>query len=123
MSSTLVESLQQENARLSATLAGLTEQIESVKRQLEWFNRQSFGRTSERRREFDDVVQASLFEALGIEVAPGDEVPTGQISYERHKKCRDGAVNEQGLRFDDSVPVETVVVIDAAVEAIPEAER
>ena len=123
MSSTLVESLQQENAQLSARVADLGEQLDAVKRQLEWFKRQFFGRRSERRREFDDVAQTSLFEALGIEVAPGDEVPTEQIRYERRRKCRDGALNEQGLRFDDSVPVETVVIVDAAVEAIPECER
>jgi transposase len=123
LSSTLVESLQQENAQLSARVADLSEQLDGVRRQLEWFKRQFFGRTSERRREFDDVAQASLFEALGMEVAPGAEAPTEQIRYERRKKCRDGALNEQGLRFDDSVPVETVVIIDAAVEAIPQAER
>ena len=123
MSSTLVESLQQENAQLSARVADLSEQLDGVRRQLEWFKRQFFGRTSERRREFDDVAQASLFEALGLEVAPGAEAPTEQIRYERRKKCRDGALNEQGLRFDDSVPVETIVIVDATVEAIPEAER
>ena len=123
MSSTLVESLQQENAQLSARVTDLSEQLHGVRRQLEWFKRQFFGRTSERRREFDDVAQASLFEALGIEVAPSAEAPTEQIRYERRKKCRDGALNEQGLRFDDSVPVETVVLIDATVEAIPQAER
>ena len=123
LSSPLVESLQQENAQLSARVADLSEQLDAVRRQLEWFRRQFFGRRSERRREFDDVAQASLFEALGIEVAPGDEVPTEQIRYERRKKCRDGAVSEQGLRFDDSVPVETIVIVDAAAEAIPEAER
>ena len=32
-------------------------------------------------------------------------------------------MNEQGLRFDASVPVETIVVRDPAIEAIPEAER
>ena len=123
MSSTLVESLQQENAQLSARVADLSEQLDGVRRQLEWFKRQFFGRRSERRREVDDVAQASLFEALGMEVAPGAEAPTEQVRYERRKKCRDGALNEQGLRFDDSVPVETIVIVDATVEAIPEAER
>ena len=78
LSSTLVESLQQENAQLSARVADLSEQLDGVRRQLEWFKRQFFGRTSERRREFDDVAQASLFEALGLEVAPGAEAPTEQ---------------------------------------------
>ena len=90
MSSPRIQVLQQENARFNAAvadlthqLAGLTGQLQSslgliaqLKRQLEWFKRQLFGRKSEKRLEFDEAVQASLFAALGIEAPPVQDVPT-----------------------------------------------
>ena len=108
---------------MSATVAELSEQLAHVKRQLEWFRRQLFGSTSEKRLVFDDVEQASLFAALGIEAAPDVEAPTEEVRYRRRRKRRDGAVNEHGLRFDETVPVETIHVADPDIEAIPEAER
>ena len=123
MSHARIEVLQQENARLSAAVADLTGQLSHVKRQLEWFQRQLFGPKSEKRLEFDEAQQASLFAALGIEAAPAGEAPTQEIRYRRRKKRRDGAVNEHGLRFDETVPVQTIHVTDPAIEAIPEAER
>ena len=108
---------------MSATVADLSEQLAHVKRQLEWFQRQLFGSTSEKRLVFDDVEQASLFAALGIEAAPDVEAPAEEVRYRRRRKRRDGAVNEHGLRFDETVPVETIHVADPGIEAIPEAER
>lgn len=95
----------------------------SLKDQLDWFKRQLFGRHSEKRLEYDLTEQASLFEQLGVEDAPASEVPAEEISYRRRRKCRGDAVNDSGLRFDESVPVTTIEVKDAAVEAIPESER
>ena len=91
--------------------------------QLDWFKRQLFGRHSEKRLEYDPTEQTSLFEALDVEDAPAPEVPTEEIRYRRRRKCRGGAVNDSGLRFDESVPVTTIEVEDPAVEAIPESER
>ena len=125
-----IEGLQQENARLSATVADLSGQLQSalgritqLQQQLDWFKRQLFGRTSEKRLEFDEVEQANLFAALGIESPPDQEAPTQEISHRHRQKRRDGAVNECGLRFDETVPVETIQVADPVIEAIPEAER
>ena len=123
MSSARIEVLQQENAQLTAAVSDLTEQLAQVKRQLDWFKRQLFGRTSEKRPEFDEVEQANLFAALGIETPPDRDIPTQEIRYRRREKRRDGAVNECGLRFDETVPVEVIDVLDPAIEAIPEAER
>ena len=64
-----------------------------------------------------------VFAALGIEAVPEQAVPTEEVRYRRRKKRRDGAVNEHGLRFDETVPVETIRVVDPAIEAIPEVER
>lgn len=118
-----IEVLQQENARLTAEVSGLTEQLALVRRQLDWFKRQLFGCKSERRLEFDAVEQAGLFAALGIEAPPERDVPAQEVRYRRREKRRDGAVNESGLRFDATVPVEVVRVVDPVIEAIPEAER
>ena len=123
MSELRIEALQHENAQLSATVADLTEQLAQVKAQLNWFRQALFGPKSEKRLEFDPVEQASLFEALGLDLPPAGDTPTQEITYRRRKKRRDGSVNEQGLRFDDSVPVETIVVTDPEIEAIPESER
>ena len=123
MSSARIEGLQQQNAQLSATVSDITEQLAQVKRQLDWFKRQLFSRTSEKRLKFDEVEQANLFAALGIETPPDGEVPTQEIHYRRREKRRDGAVNESGLRFDETVPVEVIEVVDPAIEAISETER
>ena len=123
MPSAPIEALHRENARLTAQVSDLTEQLAQVRQQLDWFKRQLFGRKSERRLEFDDAAQAGLFEALGIEAPPDVEVPTREVRYRRREKRRDGAVSESGLRFDATVPVEVVEVRDPAIEAIPEAER
>ena len=123
MSSARIEVPQEENARLTAAVSDLTGQLAVVKRRLDWFKRQLFGRTSEKRLEFDEVEQANLFAALGIGTPPDREVPTREIRHRRREKRRDGAVNECGLRFDETVPAEVIDVVDPAIEAIPEAER
>ena len=123
MSSARIEVPQQENARLTAAVSDLTEQLAQVKRRLDWFKRQLFGRTSEKRLEFDEVGQANLFAALGVETPPDRDIPTREIRCRRREKRRDGAVNESGLRFDETVPVEVIDVVDPAIKAIPEAER
>ena len=64
-----------------------------------------------------------VFAALGIEAVPEQALPTEEVRYRRRKKRRDGAVNGHGLRFDETVPVETIRVVDPAIEAIPEVER
>ena len=123
MPSAQVEALQQENAHLSATVADLTERLAQLQRQVDWFTRQLFGSKSERRLEFDEAEQAGLFAALGIEAPPAGDAPTQEVSYRRREKRRDGAANESGLRFDETVPVEVIVVTDTAIESIPESER
>ena len=130
MSELRIEALQHENAQLSATVADLSEQprsalgrVGALQSQPDWFRRALFGPQSEKRLDLDPAEQASLFEALGLDLPPAADTPTQEISYRRRTKRRDGSVNEQGLRFDDSAPVETLVVTDPEIEAIPEAER
>ena len=115
-------SLHEENAALAAAHEALKADYASLRQQLDWFRRQLFGRHSEKRLDLDASEQASLFESLGMAEAVTEDAPTEQITY-RRCKVRDDAVNERGLRFDESVPVTTIHVRDPAVQSIPQAVR
>lgn len=119
---------QAENAALRARLAELEDKhseadekrreaeqrYERVKQQLEWFKRQMFGRKSEKLLGIDPAVQLSLFSGFADHLDPPAPPEQETITYQRRKKCRDGAVNDTGLRFDENVPVQ---VIDVAPPA------
>ena len=118
MPASRIAELESENARLSDDVA-------SLKQQLEWFKRQIFGSKSEKRIDFDPAVQADLLAELGIDEPP-PEKDSGQETvgpYQRRKKSRSGVVNGSGLRFDEDVPVETIAVSDPEIEAIPADQR
>ena len=81
-----------------------------LKHQLAWFKKQLFGSKSEK-RQIENPDQLHLFGAKQTPV-PEDQ-PKQKISYERgkFKKRRDDeCVTEEGLRFDSSVPVKTIVL-------------
>ena len=94
--------LQADNAALQAHNQSLTQQVE-------WFRRQLFGTKSERRL-VDDNPQQPLLDGLIDSAEPVSAPVRETITYERRKgKQRgEGCVTEQGLRFDESVPVETI---------------
>jgi transposase len=87
----------------------LRSEVDSLKRQLEWFKRQLFGRKSEKRL-IDHPAQLGLAEVLGEARAAAPAPATEEITYTRRKgKQRDDdCVTEAGLRFDDRVPVEVI---------------
>ncbi len=85
----------------------LREQLQALTTQLEWFKRQLFGARSEKRRLIDPAIQSDLLAGLLEQPVPAAPPATEKITYER-RKGRAGAVNDSGLRFDDSVPVETI---------------
>ena len=118
-----VAELENENAQLCVTVCDLKAQYASVKQQLEWFKRQLFGSKSEKRLNIDPAVQGNLLAGLGVVAPPPKDTPIETITYQRRNKTRDAAVNDSGLRFDDSVPVQTIQVSDPAIDAIPEALR
>lgn len=98
----------------------LREEVAQLKQQLDWFKRQLFGAKSEKRIDIDTSRQADLLACLGVAPPPSDPIPTERISYERRKKQRDAnTVNESGLRFDDSVPVQTIAVANPEVDDLP----
>ena len=108
--------MEQENAQLCADLT-------SLKQQLEWFKRQLFGTKSEKRLDIDPAVQGNLLAGLGVLAPPPKDTPTETITYQRRQKTRDAAVNDSGLRFDDSVPVQTIELSDPTIDCIPQDQR
>lgn len=79
-------------------------EFDHLKQQLDWFKRQLFGRKSEKIIE-PNPEQGNLFEREPI--APMEEPATVVKAHQRRKKKKsDQDVNDAGLRFDHSVPVE-----------------
>ena len=117
--SSIIAALQAENLALKG-------QLEQLQAQVDWFKRQLFGEKSEKRHLLDTQSQADLLASLGKESAESTPPATEMVSYERRKsgKSRDGAVTDAGLRFDDTVPVETIELpLPPESAAIPEEER
>ncbi len=99
--------------------AQLQTENQSLKSQLDWFKKQLFGQKSEKRLIENNPDQASLLEGLGISTPPEIEPEKEEITYQRRKgKQRDdNCVTDQGLRFDDSVPVERIELAPAGLTA------
>ena len=120
-----LDALRDENARLNQKLGAYQAQIDSLQSQLDWFKRQLFGQKSERRLHEEHPGQRSLAELLDMDppaALPAEDSIT--ITYERGRarKERGEAVNETGLRFDDSVPVETIELQAPELEG-PDADQ
>ena len=94
----------------NAEIAALKEQVQTLQTQLDWFKRQLFGARSEKRLEIDPALQADLLAALGEDLSAQSRAETEKITYERRKSRGDNTVTDTGLRFDNSVPVETIVL-------------
>ena len=96
--------------QLQADNAALQAHNQSLSQQLAWFRRQLFGTKSERRI-VDDNPHQPLLDGLIDTPEPSSSPPESEtITYKRRKgKHRDeDCVTEQGLRFDESVPVVTI---------------
>jgi len=101
----------------------LQAQVQALQTQLDWFKRQLFGAKSEKRLAIDPALQADLLAALGGDLPAHVKPETERITYERRKSRGDNTVTDTGLRFDDSVPVETVVLSSPDLADVPEDER
>lgn len=101
-------SLKTENTSLRDTTQQLQGQVKSLEKQVAWFKQQVFGSTSEKRL-VASPDQAELLAGLaGTHKKPQPEQET--ITYQRKKrqKNRGDAVEDTGLRFDDSVEVKEI---------------
>ena len=100
------KNMQGTNAEVNA----LREEVAELKHQLAWFKKQLFGPKSEKLPP-ENPDQLLLFGKKQTPV-PQDQ-PKQKITYERgkFKKQRDDdCVSDEGLRFDSSVPVKTIVL-------------
>ena len=94
-------------------IVALLSQNADLKRQVEWFKRQLFGRKAARRLREPDAQQlplAGLFPA-GAEAAEAPPPPTEPVkAYQRRLRhtSHDNLPDESGLRFDPSVPLEVI---------------
>ena len=101
----------------------LQEQNVALKRQVEWFQRQLFGRKSEKRLREPDPDQLTLAGMLTTPVVPADQPPppTETVkAYQRRVRFTGAEVpDESELRFDESVPVQEILLTNPEVKALP----
>ena len=99
----------------ATTITQMSEQIERLKHQIDWFKRQLFGQKSERIAPAPDPQQMHLGQVLGQELAvPPEQQDAGQQvpAHTRRKPRNDFADDSAGAPFFDEakVPVETIEV-------------
>ncbi len=97
--------------------ASLTEKVQHLQNQVDWFNRQLFGRKSEKRLIDDDIIQTGLFPNSDPEVKPEAPMVTVPSHKRRKKAAHPGTPDDSGLRFDeDRVPMEVIVLPSPELE-------
>lgn len=92
--------------------------LAEVEAQLRWFKQQLFGAKSERRL-VPDPSQLALGEGV-VEPAPPSETGTPVRAHVRHPRPPKREDEDPGLRFDDTVPVQRIVVEDATLAGLRE---
>lgn len=113
-------------AALTAENRALRELVEELRRSVSWFTRHVFGEKSEKLVLPEGQTQEDLLALLGQELPAPPAPETETITYERRKrkKSRDDAVTDEGLRFDEDVPMETILLpLSPEAQAIPEDRR
>ena len=93
--------------------------LEEAEAQLRWFKQQLFGAKSERRLPPPDPSQLSLGESLAAKAEPAD-VGTPVRAHVRCPRPKKDEDEDPGLRFDDTVPVQRIVVSDPTLEGLVE---
>jgi transposase len=108
--------LARQKADLEAHNADLT-------RQVEWFKRQLFGRKSERRLREPAAQQLPLAGLLPTGVDPADTPPppteTVKAYQRRVRYTAADLLDESGLRFEGSVPIQEIVLPNPEVADLP----
>ena len=94
-----------EMTQKDAQIAAMSDEIAQLKHQLDWFKRQLFGRKSEKVLPVSPE-QNSLFDAP----VSDDVVPVKAHTRSSKKQRSDNDVNDEGLRFDDTVPQQVIDV-------------
>ena len=112
----LIERVLAADAEMQAVRARLAE----AEAQLRWFKQQLFGVKSERRLVAEDPAQLSLGEGLAPGPAQPPETGTSVRAHVRRPRPPRPEEEDPGLRFDDSVPVQRIVVADPALAGLVE---
>jgi transposase len=106
-----------------AEIAVLLVENADLKRQVEWFKRQLFGRKSERRLREPDPHQLSLSGLLTAPAPPADRPPppteTVKAYQRRVRSSAPDLPEESELRFDAAVPVQEIVLANPEVADLP----
>lgn len=117
------EHLLTQQEQLLASRLKLEEDLAKAQAQLDWYKRQVFGARSERRTLASLTPSEQLF--LGEQMLDTPEAPpeatTTVAEHERKKRKNPTKLQETDsrLRFDDTVPVETIEVVNPEVAGIP----
>jgi len=104
-----------------ALIASLEEKVQSLEQQLDWFKRQLFGEKSEKFDMTDNPYQQTIADVLGqLPELPANTASEKEtITYQRgkaKKNALEGSPEDSGLRFDDSVPVEEIILPSPELE-------
>lgn len=106
-----------------AEIVALLVENADLKRQVEWFKRQLFGRKSERRLREPAPQQLSLSGMLTAPAEPADRPPppteTVKAYQRRVRYAAADLSDESGLRFDASVPVQEIVLPNPEIADLP----
>jgi len=101
----------------------LQEQNAALKRQVAWFQRHLFGRKSEKRLREPEPDQRTLAGMLTSPVSSADQPPppteTVKASQRRLRFTGADVRDESELRFDDSVPVQEILLPNPGVQDLP----
>lgn len=92
-----------------AQIAAMSDEIAQLKHQLDWFKRQLFGRKSEKVLPASPQ-QSSLFEAPVSQGVTSVSKPVKAHTRPSKKQRNNSDVNDEGLRFDDTVPQQVIDV-------------
>ena len=102
------DDVQLQNQQLQSSLGAALQEIDSLKQQLNWFKRQLFGEKSEKRLIIENPDQIDLGDLFAASDSALPSV-SETVTYERRKKQRPAeCVTDEGLRFDERVPVEVI---------------
>lgn len=128
-SAELERDLQTERARhheevssLRAMREAQEQKVAELSRQLTWFRRQIFGQRSERRLlELGGAQQLSLGELLEFRDEFPEESETVRAYHRRtSKRPLEGSPEDSGLRFDPSVPVQEIHILNPELDGLVE---
>lgn len=99
-------------------IVALLREHDELLRQVEWFKRQLFGAKSERRIRDLDTSQLTLGEIVRTEASAKPAIEVAAHRRRRVDPIETGS-DDAGLRFDPSVPVKEIRLLDPEVEASP----